>query len=287
MKEFFESFSNREIAIIFWLFLGLLIMIFNSRESRKSFSKFVIQLFDKKLIPFYIIIALYLSAMIKILILIKIWEIPLYKDFIFWFFTAGIILFYKSNEIDTYKDFAKIIFQLFTLFAILEFIIGVYNFSLIGEIILVFFVTLISIMVVVAERKKETHQVASFLNIILSISGLGMIIFVLYKLITSYDLLFTLSNLKSFLLTPFFTLIFLPIIYLTVLYIKYEVIFHQLNRYQFISRKRKRNIKFGIFRFSNFSLPKIKKARNIVFKNKREIQNEENILRFLKTEITS
>ena len=168
---------------------------------------------------------------------------------------------------------------------ILEFIIGFYNFSLGWELVLIPFVTLIALLSLVANLKKDDRPsklVAKFLNNLLSIIGIGIFIFTAYKLTVSFKEFFTLSNLKSFLLPPIFTIIFLPLIFVTVLYMKYEAIFGNLNRYKFLTDSRKKTIKYSILKYANIDLNRIEKARKLILFNKRELQNEENIKTYIR-----
>lgn len=285
MIEFLKLLSNREISIITWL---LLIFIVLTASSKGCFGKFLLvlkALFSKKIIPFYIGIGIYLAFIITLFNKFGVWEFSLYKDFVYWFLTTGMVLFFSVSDLNTYKDFAKIVLTATSLTIILEFIIGFYNFSLIWEMILIPTLTFISILSFVAEMKKKDRSsklVANFLKNVLAILGFGFLIYGFYQLISNYNEFFTLSNLKSFLLPPIFTILFLPFIYYVVLHIKYERVFGNLKRYKFLSDKRKRNIRLTILRYANIGLYRIESANKIVLFNKRELQNEIDIKSFLR-----
>ncbi len=289
MVEFLQLLSNREISIIVWL---LLIFIFLIAISKGSFGKFLLvlkALVSKKIIPFYIAIGIYLFSIVGLFNKFGVWEFSLYKDFIYWFLTTGIVLFYGAKDLKNYNDFTKIILTATSLTIILEFIIGFYNFSLIWELILVPMLTFISLLALVAEMKKEDSNsklVATILNTVLAIFGFGFLIYAIYQLVNNYNEFFTLSNLKSFLLPPIFTLLFLPFIYYIVLYIRYERVFGNLRRYKFLSDRRKRKIKVAILRYANINLYRIESANKIVLFNKRELQNESDIKAYLSKQIS-
>lgn len=285
MIEFLKLLSNREISIIIWL---LLIFIFLIANSKGSFGKFLLvikALFAKKIIPFYIGIGIYLAFIVTILNQLGVWEFSLYKDFVYWILTTGMVLFFSVSDLNTYKDFTKIVLTATSLTIILEFIIGFYNFSLIWEMILIPTLTFISILAYVAEMKKEDRNsklVANFLKNVLAVLGFGFLIYGIYQLIGNYNEFFTLSNLKSFLLPPIFTILFLPFIYYVVLYVKYERVFGNLRRYKFLSDKRKRKIRLAILRYANIGLYRIESANKIVLFNKKELQDETDIKSFLR-----
>lgn len=242
-------------------------------------------LFSKKIIPFYIIFGLYFTMIIIALNRFSIWEFSLYKDFIYWLLTTGIVLFFSLNDLKTYKDFTKVILTAVSATIILEFIIGFYNFSLVWELIIIPIVTFISLLSIVAETQKTDRNsklVAKLLNNLLSITGIGILVFGVYKLTTSYNDFFTLNNLKSFLLPPVFTLIFLPLIYFTVLYTKYERVFMNLNRSNFLTNKKKRKIKYIILKYANIKFKRIEKSNEIILLNKRELKNETDIKAYIR-----
>lgn len=288
MVEFFKLLSNREISIIIWT---LFAFIFFTARSNGSFSKFLLvlkALFSRKIIPFYIGIIIYLTIIVLLFNKFKIWEFSLYKDFTYWLLTTGLTLFFSVSKLNSYKDFTRIILTATSLTMVLEFIVGFYNFSLILELILVPTLTFISLLAIVAEMRKKdrnSNLVAIVLQNILAILGLGFLMYSIYQLSINYNLFFTLSNLKSFLLPPIFTIIFLPFIYYVVLYIKYECVFGNLRRYKFLSNRRKREIKLAILWYANINLYKIESANKIVLFNKRELQNEINIKSYINKNI--
>ncbi|RBP30962.1 hypothetical protein DFR65_104221 [Oceanihabitans sediminis] len=288
MIEFFKLLSNREISILIWTVLFFVGLIVSSKGSFENILNVIKILFSKHFIPFYIVFGLYFTIIIIALNRITIWEFSLYKDFAYWFLTTGILLFFSANSLETYRDFTNVILTAISITIILEFIIGFYNFSLVWELILIPFVTFIALLSLVAEMKKDDRNsklVAKFLKNLLSIIGFGILACSIYNIIVSYNDFFTLSNLKSFLLPPIFTLIFLPLIYFTVLYMKYERVFVSLNRYKFLSNTRKRKIKYAIIKYANIKFKRIEKSNKVILFNKRELQNETNIKSYIRNNI--
>ncbi|QQX76460.1 MULTISPECIES: hypothetical protein [Aequorivita] len=288
MLEFFKLLSNREISIIIWTLIIFTFLIIKAKGSFGKLMSVIKALFSKKFIPFYITFGVYFSIIISLLNKYAIWEFSLYKDFTYWFLTTGIVLFFNSNNLKTYKDFATVILTALSLTIIIEFIIGFYNFSLVGELILIPIVSFISLLSVVAELKKEdpnTKIIAELLKGILTITGFAILIYSIYKLTTNYSEFFTLSNLKSILLPPIFTLLFVPLIYFTVLYIKYETAFMNLSRYKFIADSRKYKIRMSILKYANINFNYIENANQIILLKKRELQNETNIKSYLRKNV--
>lgn len=283
MTEFLESFSNREISIVFWTLLIVVVMFFVNISASAHLIK---SFFAKQLTYIYCTMALYLSAIIYFLYSIGLWETTLFKDFLFWLLTSGFVMLFSFNKLKSNNDFKNILLKLLTVNIILEFIAGNYNFSLIKEMLLIPFATLVSILVIVAQQKKnENEKVIKFLNLILSYIGFAIFGYLLYRLIKSPSELFTVKNLKSFFLSPLLTILFIPFVFLVVAYSKYEQIFRNINRYSFLAKKRKSQIKFAFLKFGNLNLEYLNNAHNITIWRKAELQNEEKIKSYIRNEI--
>lgn len=275
MKEFLESFSNREICIVFWTMLIFTFMFFVKISASLPLIK---SFFAKKLAYIYFVMALYLVSIIYFLSILNLWEVSLYKDFTFWVLTSGFVMLFSFNKLKTSNDFKNIFLKLLTINIVFEFVASSYNFSLIKELILIPFATLVAILIVVAQQKKSKNEKAiKFLNQILSYIGFGIFGYVLYKLFKSPEELFTITNLKSFILSPLLTVLFVPFVYFVVAYSKYEQIFMNINRYKFLTKKRKSRIKLAFLRHGNLNLEYLNNAHNITIWRKPELQNEINL----------
>lgn len=283
MKEFLESFSNREISIVFWTMLIFTFIFFVKISASLHLIK---SFFAKKLAYIYFVMAIYLGSIIYFLSFLNLWEVSLYKDFTFWVLTSGFVMLFSFNNLKTSNNFKNIFLKLLTINIVLEFVASSYNFSLIKELILIPFATLVGILIVVAQQKKsENEKVIKFLNQILSFIGFGIFGYVLYKLFKSPEELFTITNLKSFLLSPLLTALFVPFVYFVAAYSKYEQIFMNINRYKFLNKKRKSRIKIAFLKYGNLNLEYLNNAHNITIWRKPELQNEINIGKYIREEI--
>lgn len=288
MNEFLQAFSNREISIVSWTIICVIILIYSQRKDLKQIESLIKMLFNNYFIVIYIITGIYFYFIIKYLNKVGIWEISLYKDFMFWLLTTAFVTLFNCNNLKTINDFKSIILKLFSITLIFEFLIGFYNFSLIGELILIPTVTLISLLYFFADYKKEKEgylAVSKFLNSLLSIFGLAILIYTIYKVITDWNGLLSITNLKSFLFAPLFTLLFIPIVYLIVVFMKYEDIFGNLTRSQYINKKRKIKIKLLFILFGNINLKFLDNAKEITIWNKTELNEEEKLTNYIRNRI--
>jgi hypothetical protein len=283
MKEFLDSFSNREISIVFWTMLIVLTLICLNLSGLINLVK---AFFAKKLFLIYFLMFLQLGSIIYFLNFFGLWETSLYKDFIFWLISSAFVMLLSFDKLKSTKDFKNILLKLITINVVLEFVANNYNFSLLKELLLIPFVSFVSILLVVAQQKmEENEKVIKFFNLILTYIGFGIIVYVIYRLIISPYELLSIINLKSFLLTPIFTILFIPFVFLLVIYSKYEHIFMNLNRYKFLTKERKTEIKLAIIQYGNLKLEYLNNAHSITIWRKAELQNEVNVKSYIKDEI--
>ncbi|WP_434578830.1 hypothetical protein [Thermoanaerobacterium thermosaccharolyticum] len=88
-------FSNRELAVGFWLFL-LLLYALSKKDIRKSLLDIIKIFFSKKFIGWHISMLLYVLLIVFILFKIGFWEFRLLKDTIIWYISVAIVTSIKS-----------------------------------------------------------------------------------------------------------------------------------------------------------------------------------------------
>lgn len=125
--------------------------------------------------------------------------------------------FFKHSVIDNLK-----------LLAILQFVLGVYTFSLWIEVLLVPVVALIGAMLAIAETDKKHHQVKAFLESILSLFGLVLIVYTFYMLTTQFGDFGKEKTAYDFFIPPLLTLCYLPFVFIMLVYSSYEQAFVRL-----------------------------------------------------------
>ncbi|WP_165026124.1 hypothetical protein [Dysgonomonas sp. ZJ279] len=263
MSNIFDIFSTREIALAIWLLI-FLIFISRTKDVRRSIAGVVKAFFVKKLILAFSTLLLYMLIVICILSSIGLWDISLLKDTFLWLLFSGIVLFMNINKVENVNYFSKLIKDNIKIIAIWEFLFNLYTLSLIGELLLIPIVSLFSIMEVFAEhssKKEESHKkVVILCKNILGLIGLGMIVYVVYKTITEYELLFSVSNIKSFLLPILLVILTLPYFYALALYLNYEsyiTVVKHIHRYK--ESKSSKGLIIATLKYANFNLNTLKR----------------------------
>ena len=218
-------FNNREIVISIIIFAGLVFAIFK-KEIRTSLLAVIKSLFQWKLILPIVISLLYIYLFVWLLYKANIWDRSLLKDTIFWV-GAALVMLFNFQKIST--GLGKYLRENFNLIIILEFIAGLYVFSIFGEIVLVPLVIILVCMSAVAGTKKEWLPVKRIMDGILCLIGLYIIVHATFQIARNFTEFRTIDNLKSFLLPIVFTLIYLPFVYCVALTSEYEMLFLRLS----------------------------------------------------------
>lgn len=254
MIEFLNSFSNREISILFWTTIIFSIFVFISRN---EFLNVLKAFFHYKIILSIFAFLMYCMIVIFLLSKIDFWDFNLLKDSIVWFLTAGMIVLFNVNKINSKKYFINILNDNLKVILFLEFVVNFYTFDIITELIIIPIITCITILYEYSKytmRKNTSHiKVNGALKNLLSIVGITILIYISYKTISDYQVLFTKSNVKSFYLPIILSVLTLPFYYFLAIYMIYEEFFIRLN-FMFNDKKIVWQIKKNIFLTAGFNI---------------------------------
>lgn len=248
-------FSNREIALLIWLFVFLIAMLF-LKEARNFLSTTKDILFGKTFLIIYFLLASYLSAIILLLYKVNLWNLSDLKDSVFWLFAVGFVLIFQINKAKEPGYFKNIFISGFKWTIILEFVANLYSFSLLSEIFLLPFLTFIALTQTVADTDKKHKQISKLFSNILSFIGLGILSYSLYMTVQEYAKAYTLSTLNSLFLPTIITILFIPFVYFLALFVTYESFFTRIS----ITSDKTEEIKEAkkwIIRIANINLEKL------------------------------
>lgn len=281
MIDFLNSFSNREISIAIWfviIFGGLIIL----SKSFKSFGLVIIAFFAKQLVVHYLVIIAYIYLLYFSLNRTILWEDHLFKDFIIWSIAFGFYSFFITNKIQTNKGLFGHFMKIFSLTIFVDFFLNYFTFNLVWEIVIIPFLTFIGVLQIFTQYHLERAgylQVNKILKFILSLSGFALFFYCIYRLTFSYKDFLSNDSLKTFLLPVILSVLYFPLIAFYSAYHKYENIFREVDRYQFIDQKRKRNIKLATIIYGNLNLDKLTRIRRW---DKKEIQSNGDIFHYIR-----
>lgn len=206
-------FSNRELAFALW---SITLLIWGATKDwfRSSLVKIGRASLQPQVVTVFAGMATYVVLMVLALHRAGLWEPRQLKDTILWaLFVAAASLFRltevardSSYFLDTIKDNLKLI-------VFIEFIVGVFVFSLPVELLLVPLMTLLALLLVVSERDQKLSQLTKVLNSITIIVGAWLVIHAIYSIAANFRAFSSPITLADFAVTPILTLCFIPFLF--------------------------------------------------------------------------
>jgi hypothetical protein len=248
--------NNREVAVLLW-FLAISIYILSSSkmaEVRNAFNGVIAAFFVRKIMTVLFLMVAYIAIVIYWLSELELWNFEQLKNTVFWSFSVGFMSLFKLEKIKQDHNFFKhSVLDNLKLLAILQFVVGVYTFSLWIEILLVPALALLGAMLAIAETDRKYHQVKIFLEYCLSSFGGVLIFYTLYMLMTNFGEFGQEKTVYDFFVPSLLTLCYLPFIFFMLVYSTYELVFVRL-RFSIKSRFHRYAAKFYALVLFNFRL---------------------------------
>nr|WP_283106074.1 hypothetical protein [Shewanella glacialipiscicola] len=231
-------------------------ILFSSKmaEVRNAFKGVIAAFFVRRIMTVLCLMIAYMAIVIYWLSELELWDFEQLKNTVFWCFSVGFMSLFKLEKIKQDKHFFKhSVLGNLKLLAILQFVVGVYTFSLWVEILLVPVLALLGAMLAIAENDRKHHQVKVFLEYCLSSFGVVLIVYTLYMLMTDFDEFGKEKTAYDFFVPPLLTLCYLPFVFFMLVYSTYEQVFVRLRR-TIKSRLHRYTAKLYAFILFNFRL---------------------------------
>ncbi|KHN93334.1 hypothetical protein BSK71_09640 [Pectobacterium actinidiae] len=248
--------NDREIAIALWILAISVYIFFSSKmaEARSAFKGVLEALFVRQIISVFCLMVAYMAIVIYWLYELKLWNFEQLKNTVFWSISVGFMSLFNLEKIKRDKDFFKCsVLDNLKLLAILQFVVGVYTFSLWVETLLVPVLALLGAMLAIAETNRKNHQVKILLEYFLSSFGVVLIIYTLYMLMTDFGEFGKEKTAYDFFVPPLLTLCYLPFVFFMLVYSTYEQVSVRL-RFSIKNRFHRYLAKFYAFILFNVRL---------------------------------
>lgn len=220
--------NNREIAWVIWIAVLLIFMLWKP-GFRQSLSSFFRTAFGWKLNVLYGIIILYTTGIVYFLWKIGLWDLSQLKNTLFWLFTVPVISLFDAHKSEKANYLSKAVKDVLAFTAIIQFIVGVYSFSLGVELLFVPIIVMLAGTFAVARTKKEYAPVKKLLFGSLTLAGLLLIGYTIYKISADYKSFVNQGTLNDFLVPAALTFLYLPLLYALDIYVYYDDMFATLS----------------------------------------------------------
>lgn len=216
-------FNTREIAIIIWFLIAIIYVLSQDTNGsvKAAFRNLISTLVSRHILSVLALMSIYVCVMIYFLFEIGLWDIGQLKNTIFWFVFVGIVTLIKETKDSNSNRFTRLVLNNLKFTAVLQFICGVYTFPLIVELLFVPCLSIISAMIILAEKEKE-FLVKNILEGIIALFGFISIFYVLFMLLGHLGDFMTYKTFSDFFTPPLLTLFYLPFLVFMNLYFIYE-----------------------------------------------------------------
>lgn len=229
MNQVANELTNRDIALLIWLGVALIGALIY-RPTREGLGAVLKLLLFSRLGIGLLVFAAYETMVVFIFYKVGLWHWWMLKDALFWLFGSAVILFFNTTKATEDKRyFRKVMLDSFKFAVILTFIINLYAFNLIVELILVLILAFLAALSAVAASQSEFKQVENFINGIMAAFGIAFLVYAAVGITTDFHGFATLKNLEDFLTPVVLTPTLLPLAYLLGLYSAYESLFVQVD----------------------------------------------------------
>lgn len=240
--------NNREWATLIWT--ALVVLAFLSRPSLRRQAADVIRAAKKLSLVFGIFLA-YIAIELWIGYRWSLWDADLATDVVLWLMVSATALFAGFTKAAKVPHFFRNrILALIGVVEVLQFVTGLYVFSLPVELLVVPIVTALSILTVVAGSDSEHSQVKRLVQRLLVIAGFCLLGSSIIRFVSNWDELDWPGLAQKFALPLWLTIGLLPMIYLLALYSAYELAFIRLDYFgkgdSNSSRRRKLALVLGL-----------------------------------------
>jgi hypothetical protein len=222
MIEVWNALDNREKALLVWTFIIVLATL-SKRELRSSFAAVLGALIVWPLSGLLLGAALYVVTIVLLGAAVGVWTLALLGVTVLWCFGPGALMFFNSNDAVSDPHYLrKVLRGTFTLILIVEFLVNVYVFNLLVELILLPVLTVLVLTAYVASTKDEFAPAKRFLDVLLAIFGIALLVRSLALLTLDFESFVTVENLMRLVYPLALTIAFLPYAYFLRLYIRRE-----------------------------------------------------------------
>lgn len=262
MKFLSTIFNTREIALIIFIVIFLVVILL-IRKVRKSLKPILKIICSKKLIFPFVFLYIYLFITVILLKKYNFWNFELLKDTLIWvLFSSTAFMFASVDDGSNESLFKKLIKANIKFIIIYEFLLNLYTFPLIIELILVLVFIISTLRELDLNQLKKMQSEKRGTSFIPITIGFIIIAFSVYSIVSNFKNFFTVDTVRSLLLAPVLLVLSFPYFYFLTVYSVYERLFLRVELGIKRDKKICRLAKRRIFYLFKLNLQKLEKALN-------------------------
>ena len=221
--------NNREQAILLWLGVALLLLLWKS-ETRTALAGVIRAAAHLKMIVIPVAMLMYVALLCAAAAELNLWHTGLLENTTFWFIGAGLVLLFNVNRAsEEHRFFRQAALATIKITVLLGFFVNQFVFSLPVEIILQPLFFILVAMSVVAASDRKYSAVKRLLDVVFVLIGLGILGYVARRVALDWNQLDLADSTLRLVLPVWLTLGVFPFIYVIALYSAYELAFMRIN----------------------------------------------------------
>lgn len=221
--------NNRQWASIFWI-TAMLIWVLIRRDTRSSARDVLSAALSAKILGPLGVFVVWILGLVYLASQVGLWGAERVADSVFWFITAGLILFGRFDKVGRENGFVRrTALATLEVSALVQVLSEVFVLNLAVELVLQPVFALFVCVSVVAAQNAEHRQVKMLVDGLILIGSLLLLVYVVVSIVSNWDALDKRDLLQQFALPVWMTMGALPYIYLLGLAAAYEVAFNRIN----------------------------------------------------------
>lgn len=220
--------NPREIAILIYTlaFFGWALLIPSVRRSAGDVVK---AFFQRQILVVLVAMSAFVIACVLVLAHFDVWRWVNLKTTIVWWMTFAFVSMFEASKVSEEPGTLKrMAWEALNITTVIVFIAEFQTFPLWGEMLFVPFVTMVALMLGVAQHRPENAIVVGPLTVVQSLVGFGVLGFGLFSVIQDFREFASLDTAREFAVPVLLSLMFLPFLYCLSVVMVHETIFVSL-----------------------------------------------------------
>lgn len=215
--------NNREWALAIWLAV-FVVMVLLIPAARRSLPALLRIFFGHRILVPFLLMVTYTGGVIAVLIGVGVWDAKLITPTIVWFLTTAMVNFLRlPRAVKEQGYFRKLALGAVAAPVVVQFLVDLYPFSLVEEVLLQGGFLILGVLAAVAATKPEDIPARRLLNVLIGILVLIVVFHSVMEITVQWSKLDFVGEAKKFLLPIGMTAAFLPFMYGLTLYAAYEL----------------------------------------------------------------
>jgi hypothetical protein len=224
-----NALNNREWATLIWL--GIVAISLLSWKDMRPLLANVVRSAAK---PVLVLPAVALWGWTALLVVaasrVHLWTGDLVKDTVIWSIGPALGLYWSVTKVsEDPQFFRRLALSTIGYTVLIEFYVNLRVFSLLGELVLLPTITFVALMAVVAARDKKYSNVKTVIDVMMSLAGLGLLVYVTIALVSSWHAEDLGHDVRDLLLPAWLTVGAVPYVYGLSLFFGYQSAFGRID----------------------------------------------------------